>query len=414
MPRSAHHSAMSREAWTVRFAELLEYKEKYGDCNVPRKFVSSSSSKLGRWVNKQRGQYKAYQRGEPSPMNPERIALLEKEGFLWSIRNVRKRDEDESILTTSNSTCTGSVGGGRQGSTRPKRATNAGFGEVTYGVEYVKGEDAACAVPVDEGQDEDEEVKCSGCNGSRDGEAEANEEVVLLCDGCDREYHLGCSGLNEVPEGDFYCSYCSNGKSPATPPNSGTTAKTKRNGSSKTRKKRKAPSSPSPASADIIEEATHDLDDPNDDGDDDGVCNVCHGARDAEAEANDEPILLCDGLRCEREFHLGCIAAPEGAEPLKEVPAGSFFCIDCEKRGGATEHLEEYLDQTEDNAAAFTSSRQYAHHLLRKQMTEALAAEGAAEATRPMDETTSSHGTARKRSRKASSAENEFFGLAGE
>ncbi|KAJ5674489.1 uncharacterized protein N7477_004423 [Penicillium maclennaniae] len=39
------------------------------------------------------------------------------------------------------------------------------------------------------------------------GEAD-NEDVLLLCDGCDAPSHLYCVGLDEIPAGSWYCSQC--------------------------------------------------------------------------------------------------------------------------------------------------------------------------------------------------------------
>ncbi|KAJ5584964.1 uncharacterized protein N7459_004764, partial [Penicillium hispanicum] len=39
------------------------------------------------------------------------------------------------------------------------------------------------------------------------GEAD-NEDVLLLCDGCDAPSHLYCVGLDEIPSGSWYCATC--------------------------------------------------------------------------------------------------------------------------------------------------------------------------------------------------------------
>lgn len=39
------------------------------------------------------------------------------------------------------------------------------------------------------------------------GEAD-NEDVLLLCDGCDAPSHLYCVGLDEIPPGSWYCAQC--------------------------------------------------------------------------------------------------------------------------------------------------------------------------------------------------------------
>ncbi|KAL7627156.1 hypothetical protein AAE478_003932 [Parahypoxylon ruwenzoriense] len=52
---------------------------------------------------------------------------------------------------------------------------------------------------------EDDEVSapCTVCNQSD------HEEVLLLCDSCDAPYHTYCVGLNDVPEGHWFCQECS-------------------------------------------------------------------------------------------------------------------------------------------------------------------------------------------------------------
>ena len=40
------------KAWNIRFKQLVEYKEQFGNCCVPLRFKSNPS--LGRWVNRQR------------------------------------------------------------------------------------------------------------------------------------------------------------------------------------------------------------------------------------------------------------------------------------------------------------------------------------------------------------------------
>ncbi|TLD30581.1 hypothetical protein PspLS_02158 [Pyricularia sp. CBS 133598] len=43
---------------------------------------------------------------------------------------------------------------------------------------------------------------CPVCNSSGD------EEVLLLCDGCDASYHTYCIGLDEIPDGSWFCMEC--------------------------------------------------------------------------------------------------------------------------------------------------------------------------------------------------------------
>ena len=43
---------------------------------------------------------------------------------------------------------------------------------------------------------------CCVCKSAEDG------EVMLLCDNCDQPAHLGCVGVDTVPEGDWFCPSC--------------------------------------------------------------------------------------------------------------------------------------------------------------------------------------------------------------
>lgn len=47
-----------------------------------------------------------------------------------------------------------------------------------------------------------DEYLCEVCNSGED------EDVLLLCDGCDRAYHTYCLGLMDVPPGSWFCDTC--------------------------------------------------------------------------------------------------------------------------------------------------------------------------------------------------------------
>ena len=57
-----------KEQWMSRYHELIEWKRKHGNCNVPQR-----EKKLGCWVSTQRTQYKLLCEGRQSQMNQERI-----------------------------------------------------------------------------------------------------------------------------------------------------------------------------------------------------------------------------------------------------------------------------------------------------------------------------------------------------
>ena len=68
--------------WQERYEELIEYKKKYGHCDVPRKY--DENKKLATWVNSQRYFYRNVQSGKQSYITEERIELLQKIGFRWT------------------------------------------------------------------------------------------------------------------------------------------------------------------------------------------------------------------------------------------------------------------------------------------------------------------------------------------
>jgi len=87
-----------------------------------------------------------------------------------------------------------------------------------------------------------------------------------------------------------------------------------------------------------------------------GLCAACCGSRNEEAK--DEPILLCDGEGCNREFHLGCVEPP-----LAEVPEGDFFCQNCDDLGTSYD-LMKYFEECQESRAEFNCNRDYVLSLI--------------------------------------------------
>jgi hypothetical protein len=73
----------TRGSWETRFEELVAYKQQTGDCNVPNSYAPNK--KLGSFVKKQREDYRLYNSGKQTPMNPERIKRLESINFMWTV-----------------------------------------------------------------------------------------------------------------------------------------------------------------------------------------------------------------------------------------------------------------------------------------------------------------------------------------
>jgi len=99
---TSHHNKLTQEniqqledegfKWSLptpfdkRFAELMNYKEEIGHCNVPRETGEYKS--LGNWCRDVRTSYKKIQKKETSryKLTQENIQQLEDEGFKWSLR----------------------------------------------------------------------------------------------------------------------------------------------------------------------------------------------------------------------------------------------------------------------------------------------------------------------------------------
>lgn len=70
------------ENWMEKFEELLDFRLKHGHCLVPNAFKENPS--LAEWVKRQRYQFKLKRLGHHSNMSDDRIAALEKLGFVWN------------------------------------------------------------------------------------------------------------------------------------------------------------------------------------------------------------------------------------------------------------------------------------------------------------------------------------------
>jgi len=73
-----------RADWNDRYEQLLEFKKVTGHCKVPQHY--SQNRALGKWVAKQREQYRFYREGRHSFLTDERIDLLKSIGFIWKVK----------------------------------------------------------------------------------------------------------------------------------------------------------------------------------------------------------------------------------------------------------------------------------------------------------------------------------------
>lgn len=78
--------------WRDMFHRLKLYKETKGDTLVPQNYEEDPP--LGKWVNTQRRQYKLHASGRHSLITPERIELLNEEGFVWDASAISRFTKD--------------------------------------------------------------------------------------------------------------------------------------------------------------------------------------------------------------------------------------------------------------------------------------------------------------------------------
>jgi len=87
--RSYSHERLSSshfdELWWQRYNELVGFKEDHGHCNVPQRYLPNKA--LGKWVHKQRQEFKKIRSKEPSTLNIRRFEALRKIGFQCTTSN---------------------------------------------------------------------------------------------------------------------------------------------------------------------------------------------------------------------------------------------------------------------------------------------------------------------------------------
>eukprot|EP00814_Leptocylindrus_danicus_P002452 CAMPEP_0116025168 /NCGR_PEP_ID=MMETSP0321-20121206/12860_1 /TAXON_ID=163516 /ORGANISM="Leptocylindrus danicus var. danicus, Strain B650" /LENGTH=303 /DNA_ID=CAMNT_0003497255 /DNA_START=851 /DNA_END=1762 /DNA_ORIENTATION=+ len=72
------------EGWMRNFEELMEYKEKHGDCLVPRMYEGNRN--LGNWVHTQRQVYRNKRKAKTTRMTEEHQHKLDEIGFVWNVQ----------------------------------------------------------------------------------------------------------------------------------------------------------------------------------------------------------------------------------------------------------------------------------------------------------------------------------------
>jgi hypothetical protein len=84
------------EKWSVKFQELLDYRQIHGHCQVPHGYRPSPT--LARWCKRQRYQYKLFLEEKPSTITHERVAALERIGFVWDSHTMLWKERLQELL----------------------------------------------------------------------------------------------------------------------------------------------------------------------------------------------------------------------------------------------------------------------------------------------------------------------------
>ena len=85
------------DTWVERYNELKEFKAQHGHCCVPNSYEANIV--LGRWVKRQRYQYKLQQDGKRSSLTNERKVMLESLGFIWDSHDATWEERLRELYT---------------------------------------------------------------------------------------------------------------------------------------------------------------------------------------------------------------------------------------------------------------------------------------------------------------------------
>lgn len=79
-----------KAVWWERYDELLEYRNEFGDCNVPSRY--KKNHQLAIWVKRQRRQWRNKIEGKTHCMTEERERALTTIGFVWEMKPGNSRE----------------------------------------------------------------------------------------------------------------------------------------------------------------------------------------------------------------------------------------------------------------------------------------------------------------------------------
>ena len=89
-------TAVQSDQWKARYAELLDYRIKYGNVHIP--YDWKPNKRLSQWVKRQRHQRRLRHEGKHSNLTQEREGMLDDLGFIWDSRNANWEERFNELI----------------------------------------------------------------------------------------------------------------------------------------------------------------------------------------------------------------------------------------------------------------------------------------------------------------------------
>ena len=91
--------------WMKNYEKAVGYYQEHGNLLVPSSYICEDGTKLGRWIQNQRREYKnrsipkENRKNSLTPLTDEQVKLLEEIGMVWSAHKVQKLTKQKQDLT---------------------------------------------------------------------------------------------------------------------------------------------------------------------------------------------------------------------------------------------------------------------------------------------------------------------------
>jgi len=167
-------------------------------------------------------------------------------------------------------------------------------------------------------------VKCRKCK------RKGNEERMLLCDGCDRGFHMDCltPPLKKIPQADWFCNDCrpievkQRRKKVSICEQDDTEEEDDKEEEGEKEEGSGEEGSEEEESGNESEEGSDDDSDDDDDEESEAESEASHHGESCTVCDEEGTLILCES--CPRSYHIECVYPP-----IRKVPRGRWFCQIC-------------------------------------------------------------------------------------